>query len=335
MSKKRDRRQRPVPRRETEVAEPVADDPPPRRPGLFGSAMLSSGPSPMPGIGRSLSRGVLTVAGQPVLVIVPVILVALAWLTLLAIGFEGTPGRLVAVLALPPISTYFDLGTGSTTYGIGPGFLMFIGISILIRTVVVALLTGAIVEALEDGRVSKYGLLRGLRALPTVLAVHVLSFTIIIGGNLILPILGPGIGFLGFVAALVAGLFLLGFAPTAAVREGRTVLDEIRRSARAALLPNTKHLVLCSLYFFLALPVLVGFAPGGSSITANPSLVTWVFAFVVNVIHVGFLAAFAYRWIGVEAVVPEEPVRRTRGKFGAGPARGTSRVPSARARGRR
>ena len=227
-------------------------------------------------------------------------------------------------------------GRGARPTGSGPGSSSSSASRILLRTVVVALLTGGILEALEDGRVSSVraparapGAPHGARR-PCPVVQRSSSC-----GNLILPVLGPGIGFLGFVAALVAGLFLLGFAPTAAIREGRPSSTRSGRSARAALLPNPKHLVLCSLYFFLALPVLVGFAPGGSSITANPSLVTWVFAFAVNVIHVGFLAAFAYRWVGVEAVVPEEPVRRTRRQARSAAPPRTSRAPSARARGRR
>jgi hypothetical protein len=68
--------------------------------------------------------------------------------------------------------------------------------------------------------------------------------------------------------------------------------------------------VLCSVYFLLALPVAVGFAPGGADITANPSVLTWVFVQVANVFHLGFAAAFAYRWVVAEPAVPDEPVRR-------------------------
>ncbi len=281
-----------------------------RRRGLFGSALFSSGESALPPIGRSLARGLLTVAAQPVLIVTAIVLVAGTWFLLLALGFQGAPSRLVDVLALPPISTYFDLGTGNSLFGLGPGFLAFVGVSLVLRTIVYSVLSGMVLEALEDGRVGAYGALRGLRAVPTVLTVHVLAFSLIVAGNLFFPILGPGIGFLGFVAALVAGLYFLGFAPTAAIREGRTVLEEIRRSARAAMMPYGRHLVLCSLYFFLALPVVVGLAPGGASITANPTLLTWVFAFLVNVVHLGFMAAFAYRWLVAEDEVPEEPIRR-------------------------
>jgi hypothetical protein len=87
-------------------------------------------------------------------------------------------------------------------------------------------------------------------------------------------------------------------------------METVRRSARAAMLPGGRHLLLCSLYFFIALPVAVGFAPGGTEITANPTLVAWVFILLANVLHVAFMAAFAYRWVVAEPEVPDEPVRR-------------------------
>jgi hypothetical protein len=298
----------------------------PRRIGPFGGGLFGAATeSLMPPIGRSIGRGILTVVSQPIFVVLAIVLSAGAWLAFVAIGFEGSPGRLVDVLALPPISTYFDLGTGSSLYGLGPSVLVFLGISVALRSVIYSILSGAIVEALEDGRITTYGVLRGLTAIPTVLVVHTLAFSLIVAGNLVFPVLGPGIGFLAFVSALVAGLFFLGFAPTAAIRQGRPVAETVRRSGRAAMLPGSRHLVLCSLYFFLALPVVVGFAPGATEITANPTLATWIFVFVVNVVHLGFMAAFAYRWIVAEPHVPEEPVRR----------RQAARAPTSRSRARR
>lgn len=327
--RKRRRRPREAPPREP-VVPAVEEDASPERParrGLFGNAMFA-GQSSLPPIGRSLGRGVLAVISQPVLVVATLLLVVLTWFALIAIGFEGAPGRLVDVLALPPISTYFDLGTGASRFGIGPAFLAFLGASIGIRTIVVALMSGLILEALEDGRVSTYGVLQGVRALPSVLVVHVLSFSLIVAGNLVFPVLGPGIGFLGFVSALVGGLFFLGFVPTAAIRERRPIVDTIRRSGRAAMLPGGRHLVLCSLYFFLALPVVIGFAPQGVEVTANPEVATWVVVLLVNVLHVAFMAALSYRWVIAEPAVPEEPVRRRA-------PRAPARAPSARARGGR
>ncbi|HEY7756450.1 MAG TPA: hypothetical protein VID69_09510 [Actinomycetota bacterium] len=307
----RKKRRPAAPRTEPVPAKAAApEEPPPRRQGLFGSALTSTGPSALPPIGRSLGRGMLAVAVQPVLIVAACLIVLGTWVALVALGFEGSPSRLVDLLAMPPVSTYFDLGTGATLYGIGPAFLVYLGVSLAVRTLVSSLLAGLVLEALEDGRVSRYGAIRGLIAMPTVLVVQVASLSLIVAGNLIFPILGPGIGFLGFVSALVAGLYFLGFAPTAAIREGRPVLDTIRRSARAAMLPGGRHLVLCSLYFFIALPVALGFAPGGTEVTANPTLLTWVFVLSANVLHLGFAAAFAYRWVVAEPNVPDEPVRR-------------------------
>lgn len=325
--RKRKRRPTPAPasRRSPETAVEETEERAPRRAGPFGSALFGGGgASPLPPIGRSLGRGLVAVAAQPALAALTCVLVLATWLVLVGIGFEGVPSRLVDVLAIAPISTFFDFGNGGSLYGLGPGLFVFMGVSIVIRSLVTALLTGAILEAVEDGRVSSYGVLRGVQAIPTALVVQFASFSLLIAGNLILPLLGPGIGFLGFVSVLVAGLFFLGFAPAAAIREGRPVMDTIRRSARAAMLPGGRHLLLCSLYFFIALPVVVGFAPGGGDITANPTLVAWVFILLVNLVHVVFMAAFAYRWVVAEPEVPEEPVRR----------RAPARKPSARARRR-
>lgn len=330
MSGRRKRKRRPDATARVGEAERVDEtdgsgEPESRPRGPFGGALFGAGPSPLPTLGRSLGRGFLAVASQPVLVIAATAVAVGTWLGLIALGFEGSPGRLVDVLAMPPISTYFDLGTGASLYGVGPTFLLFTGIAIAVRTLVYSVLAGMILEALEDGRVTLYGVLRGLGAIPTVLVVNVLSFSLIVAGNLVFPVLGPGIGFLGFVSALVAGLFFLGFAPTAAIREGRPVVESIRRSGRAAMLPGGRHLILCSLYFFLALPVVVGFAPSGTEITANPALGTWVFVLLVNVVHLVFMAAFAYRWVVAEPAVPEQPVRR----------RQPARTPSSQARRRR
>jgi len=318
------KRRRPPSSRSSDRAPVRGPERPPRQP--FGSALFGGGSSVMPPIGRSLGRGLLAVVGSPVLVGVAVVVPLLAWLVLLALGFEGSPGRLVDVLALPPISTYFDLGTGASLVGVGPAFLVFTAGSIVIRGILFALLTGMIVDRLESGRVGAYGLLRGVRAIPTLLVVQVLSFSLIVAGNIVFPLLGPGIGFLAFVAALVGGLFFLGFAPAAAIRQARGGLESVRRSGRAAMLPGTRHILLCALYFFIALPVVVGLAPGGSQITANPTFAAWIFILAVNVVHLAFMAALAYRWIVVEPNVPEEPVRRRRTQ---------SRAPSARARARR
>jgi len=293
----------------------------------FGGALFGRGDaSVMPPVGRSLGRGLLAVVSSPILVAIAVLVPLIAWLALFALGFQGRPALLVDVLALPPIATYFDLGTGESLLGLGPSFLIFTGVAILIRGVLYGLLAGMIVESLEDGRVSSWGLLRGVAAIPTVIVVQVLSFTLILASNIIFPVLGPGIGLLAAVGSLVGGLFFLGFAPTAAVRQRRGVVETIRRSGRAAMTPGSRHLLFCGLYFFIALPVVVGLAPGGGEVTANPSFFGWVFVLAASVLHLGFMGGLAYRWIVVEPSVPEQPVQRRRA---------SQRQPSRRASSRR
>lgn len=318
------RRRRPPPQRPAPAeAEPVEAASEPRRP--LGSALFGGGESVMPPIGRSLGRGLLATVSSPVLLAVALLIPPIAWLGLYALGFEGRPALLVDVLALPPIATYFDLGTGESLLGIGPTFLIFTGVAIAIRGVIYGLVAGLIVESLEDGRVSSWGLLRGVAAIPTVIAVQVLSFTLILSSNIIFPFLGPGIGLLAAVAALVGGLFFLGFAPTGAVRQRKGVVETLRRSGRAAMLPGSRHLLFCGLYFFIALPVVVGLAPGGGEVTANPTFFGWVFVLSASVLHLGFMGGLAYRWIVVEPFVPDEPVPRRKA-----PRREPARRPSGR-----
>ena len=100
--------------------------------------MFGGGPSILPSIPRSLGRGLLAVVTQPILLVIALVLPFLVWLALLAIGFEGSAGRLVDVLALPPIATYFDLGTGASVVGVGPAFLVFTAVSVLLRGVIYA-----------------------------------------------------------------------------------------------------------------------------------------------------------------------------------------------------
>lgn len=303
---------------------PDVEDRARRRGGAFGSAFFGVGESPLPPVGRSIGRGLLAIAAQPVLLVSTVVLVVATWLVLVGLGFEGRPGPLAQLLAFPPISTLFDSGIGQSMFGLGPGLLIYLGVAFAIRSIAVGVMTGLTVEAVEDGRVSLYGVIRGVRAIPTVFAVNVLSLSAVILGNNLLPILGPGIGLLAMVAALVGVLFFLGFAPAAAVHERRSAMDSIRRAGRASRLPGGNQLVFCSLYFVLAL-VVSFVSPGGNEITANPALAAWVFVLFVNVLHLAFMAAFAYRWILAEPSVPDQPLPRRR------PARG----PAPRARGRR
>jgi hypothetical protein len=237
------------------------------------------------------------------------VLVFVLWVGLVALGLEGPPGRLVDLLALPPISSYFDALNGVAIYGLGGvGYVAATGF-IVVRAVILSFLAAAVVQQLEGGGPIEDVLLRGLRAIPAVIAAGVLTLSAMILGSLLFPVLGAGLGFLGSFLTLVGAMFFLVYVPIVAVRMDLGVAETIRRSGRAAMMPGSRHLILCLLYVFLTLPILVAAAPGGSLLGVNPSIAMWAFALVCTYVHLGFLATFAYRWIEAEDHLPDAPVR--------------------------
>jgi len=282
-------------------------------PGFLGWLARPSGEGPWPSIPRALGRGFVTVGSSPVLLLTGFLLVLLTWVGLVALGLEGPPGRLVNLLALPPISTYFDALNGVTIYGFGPQGFIAATAFLLIRAVILALLTGLVVQTLLGEGTAADGLRRGLRAIPVTVAVSLLTLSLMILGSVLLPLLGPGLGFLASVLTLVAALFLFVFAPIAATWEtDRTLSDVVRRGARAALMPGSRHLLMCLLYIFLTLPILVALAPGGALLGVNPTLATWIYALVCTFVHLAFLAAFAYRFLAIVDEIPDQPIKLRR-----------------------
>lgn len=281
-------------------------------PSVLGFLSRGTGDSPFPPIPRSIARGAIAVGSSIVLLVTAFLLEFLLWVALVALGLEGPPGRLVNLLALPPISTYFDALNGVTIYGFGGAGFGAATAFILVRSLILAVVVGMVVQILEGRGKPLDGVRRGLIAFPTVLVTGILALGLMIVGSVILPILGPGLGFLGSVLTLVAALFFLVYAPIAAVREGRPVQETIRRSARAAMMPGSRHLLFCMLYIFLTLPILVALAPSGNLLGVNPSISMWAYGLITTFVHLTFLAAFAYRWIQAEDEVPDEPMRRRR-----------------------
>ena len=289
------------------AAEATAHPPVPR--GLGWLSRTSSDPS-WPSIGRAVGRGFITVGSSALVLLSAFVLVLVMWLALVLLGLEGPPARLVNLLALPPISTYFDALNGVTIYGFGPMGFIAATVFLLVRSVVLALLTALIVQIFEGEGTVGEALGRGLRVVPVTIAVNLITLAMMVSGSMVLPILGPGLGFLASVLTLVAALFLFVFAPVVALREpGTPLLEVVRRGARAALMPGSRHLLMCLLYIFLTLPILVALAPGGVLLGVNPTLATWIYSLVCTYLHLSFLAAFAYRLLVVEDEIPDKPVR--------------------------
>ena len=176
------------------------------------------GESGFPSIWASIRAGAILVGSSIPILLTTFLFVFAAWIALVAIGLEGPTGRLVNLAALPPIGTYFDALNGVTIFGYGTAGLVAGGVFLLVRAAFLAVVTGMVVVAFEGGGPLE-GAIRGVRAYPVALAVNVLSLSLMVAGTIVLPLLGPGIGFLGSVLILVAALFLFAFAPAAAVTD--------------------------------------------------------------------------------------------------------------------
>jgi hypothetical protein len=267
------------------------------------------GESGFPSIWASIRAGAILVGSSIPILLTTFLFVFAAWIALVGIGLEGPTGRLVNLAALPPIGTYFDALNGVTIFGYGTAGLVAAGVFLLVRAAFLAVATGMVVVAFEGGGPLE-GAIRGLRAYPVALAVNVLSLSLMVAGTIVLPLLGPGIGFLGSVLILVAALFLFAFAPAAAVTDRPPLAETLSRSVRAATIPGSRHVLISMLYIFLALPLLVFLAPEGNLLTVNPALSTWIYVLFASFVHVTFLAAFAYRWMSVREIVPPPRSRR-------------------------
>jgi hypothetical protein len=283
------------------------------RPPIPGGGRLSErmrAPSPFPPLTTSLGRGFLAVCGSVPILLTTLVLTGGIWLGLVAAGLEVFPRTFVEVLAIPPVSSFYsDVLIPANIFGVAlPAALMTVVLT-TVRALFMGILVGMILESLEYGRVSMVGVLQGLRAFPAAMVIVGTNVLAVIASNLILPgLLGP-LGFLVFTAVLAGGLYLLSFAPAAAVRGHLRGAEAMRRSARAARLPGPRHMVIFILYFFLTL-LLVAVVPGGTLITANPPLSEWAWVLGGSVVHLVFLAALCDRWLVVEDQVPTGPAPR-------------------------
>jgi hypothetical protein len=122
--------------------------------------------------------------------------------------------------------------------------------------------------------------------------------------------LGAGIGLLIAVGILMAGVYLLAFAPAIAADEDHPFSVTMSKAVRAARMPGSNNLLLAAIYvvpsiaFFSATGL--GALPG-STIDVNPSVGAWVTAILINLLQMAVVATFAFRYLAVADVVPDAP----------------------------
>jgi hypothetical protein len=297
---------------------PARPDDLPRGPGGRMTDSLRSA-SPFPPFFRSLAEGGLALAGHLAPLLATLAFVPLYWIVLLAMGLDHFPTGMAAALAFPPISALADFGFGQLVVGVNWTTLVVAAVAALARGAVFALIAGMVAEAVEFRQVTLVGVLRGVRATPTIAVLHLALLIGLLSLQLFLVALGQ-IGQLLYSLVLAGGVYLLAFAPAVAVREQGRLREVIRRSVRAAILPGSRHLVMALVYFLATLGLFLSMTPTGV-FTVNPSWGAWAYVLAGSLFHGLFLATFTYRWIAVEDTVSHAPLRfrRTQASLGSGP----------------
>ena len=291
----------------------AAADGTPRRRGLLDGlfAPRVAGTSSMPKIPASLWRGTVAVLSTPATLVAVPLIILVEWAAAVALGFQGPFSVFASALALPPIGTGFDGGLATSLYGAQTGLFLLLGF-VALRAVIMSVLTAVIVQVLDEDRATLDALPRGLRIIPTSLAVGIIDMFLLTLSSILVQILGGGIGLLLQIGVLVAGLYLFVFAPIMAVAEGRSMPESLARGIRAARMPGSGNLALAAIYVIPAIAITV--VPGlpGKLIGVNPTVGAWVYVIAVNLIHLIFLATFAFRYLSVSDEVPEPPEPRQR-----------------------
>ncbi len=296
--------------RRTEPSSGAQQEETPRR-GLLDSifAPRAAASTSMPRIRSSLARGVTVVAGTPALAAAAIVVPALEWLAALALGYQGPFALFVSAMALAPVGTSFDATLSTALFGLQGGFIAILGF-VLLRAIVQALLVGAIVDVLHGSPLGRWTLARALRTFPVALAVGLAGVGLLTLASILGPLLGPAFGLLIQMAALVGGVYLLGFAPVIAAEEGRRLPDTMGRSIRAARLPGAGNLTLAAIYVVASIALLVAPGKPGSDLGVNPSVGAWVLVLVANLLHVAMQATLAFRYLSIADEVPEPVAKR-------------------------
>jgi hypothetical protein len=264
--------------------------------------------STMPKKSTSLGRGAITAAASPVIVGSTIVVVLAAWLVFVALGFQGPFALMTSFLALPPLGTVFDSGLVGRLTRLPPTVSIF-GL-IALRSLLLAVFTAFVLDAMTGVRQDRWSIVRGLRILPLALAVNILALGLTIATRILGSLLGPGPGFLAVVATLVGGVYLFAFAPVIALSEGRGMPESLSKSVRAARMPGTTNLAFAALYGLAMLAVLFG--SGGGKLGVNPSPQGWAVVLFLNFLQVAMMGAFAFRYLSVAGEVPEAQTRKRR-----------------------
>jgi hypothetical protein len=282
---------------------------PARRQGGILSAFRQ--PSVYPKLGETFAAGSRAVLRSAVLVVGGMLLVIVLWFVLLAIGLDHVPSYSQLLLAMPPLSSFFDLNLAYSITGLDYAWIALVIGMTVVRAAIFAVITSLVVERLDAGRASMAGVLRGLRFIPAFIGIYFVNVALIFAPQVFSPILGSTIGGLIFFAALVGGVHFLSFASIIVIRNGTNARTALGTSVRAARMPGSRHVGMVLLYFTLVF-LAPAFVPMSSAFTVNPSIGIWAMILGVSLFNLVVIGGFAYRFGVIEEDVPPPAPRRER-----------------------
>jgi hypothetical protein len=295
--------------------EPTKTAQPPRRgllDGLF--APRPPGGSPMPKLRATLARGAVTALAIPWLIVAVPAVLLVVWALVTLGGYEG-PFKLMAfTFAIPPVTSAVDpqiyqlaLRPSLDASGIGLAAPTLIGVvlAIAFHAALQAIIATASVEKLRTGSVSAWSIRRTPRVWLVSSMVGMVCLGMYIAGRILLLLFGQ-IGVFLFLAVLVIGVYVLGFAPAIAADEDRGPVETLVRSVRAARMPGSANLWLAVGYLFVS-AILLAAPVDGSGIGVTPTAGAWAIVIVWNLMSVIMQSTLAYRYLAVAPEVPEGP----------------------------
>lgn len=235
-----------------------------------------------------------------------VVALAIAGLLWGYLALLGTPLRLIvapALVALPPVSTWFDVAYALDVGGGTPGILALVSL-FLLRGVVVTAFVGLVLADMGGipGEGGVGAVRRGLRVLPIALLIDLFQFSVLLPAQALLQI--PFVGVLLWFLTL--GLTtLLVYAVVDAWRRDIRQTESVLRAVRAVRMRGGGHVALGLAYVMtcLLLTSLWGFVAG------RPELAIPIGA-VSALINLGFVTTFVRRWVAIEDDVPPPRQRR-------------------------
>lgn len=218
----------------------------------------------------------------------------------------GTPMRLIvapALVALPPVSTWFDVAYALDVGGGTPGILALVSL-FLLRGIVV---TGAVGLVLADidgipGGGGIAAVRRGLRVLPIALLIDLFQFSVLLPAQALLQI--PFVGVLLWFLTLGLTTTLV-YAVVDAWRRDIRQTESVLRAVRAVRVRGGGHVALGLAYVMVCLLLTSLWAYVAASPAPAISL-----GVLSALLHLGFVSAFVRRWVAVEDDVPPPRSRR-------------------------